>query len=64
MIDWGISSFNEFQKMKERMEQTWNDLFEKRPADREEVWQWVERLPKFEGPGRRVRKLDSFKTLK
>jgi len=51
-MDWGISFLNELQKMKEHMDRTWNDLSQQRPGDKEEAWQWVEKLPKFEGPGR------------
>jgi len=42
------------QKMKEEMDRLWNNLFVETPSRREEeIWQWCERLPKFEGVGRR-----------
>jgi len=42
------------QKMKEEMDRLWNNLFVETPNRRgEEIWQWGERLPKFEGVGRR-----------
>ena len=42
------------QKMKEEMDRLWNSLFVETPNGRgEEIWRWCERLPKFEGVGRR-----------
>jgi len=42
------------QEMKEEMDRLWNNLFVETPSRREEeIWQWCERLPKFEGVGRR-----------
>ena len=42
------------QKMKEEMDRLWNSLFVETTNGRgEEIWQWCERLPKFEGVGRR-----------
>ncbi len=42
------------QKMKEEMDRLWNTLFVETPNREEgEIWQWCERLPKFEGVGRR-----------
>jgi len=42
------------QKMKEEMDRLWKNLFVETPDRREEeIWQWCERLPKFEGVGRK-----------
>jgi hypothetical protein len=40
----------ELQKMKEEMDRLWNSLLEQSLGMKEEeLWQWYERLPKFEG---------------
>ena len=63
-MEWGIAFLDDLKKMKEEMDRVWNDLFEK-SSDKEEVtWQQVEKLPKFEGPGRRSLKSRSNKTIK
>ncbi len=49
---WGISSLDELQKMKEKMDRAWNELFERNPRKEEEMERWVEKLPKFEGTRR------------
>jgi hypothetical protein len=63
-MEWGIKFLDEMQKMKEEMDRVWNDLFEESPKKREESWQWVEKLPKFEGPGRRSQKSRTYKNIK
>ncbi|MGD0916815.1 MAG: hypothetical protein ABSB22_10175 [Thermodesulfobacteriota bacterium] len=51
--------------MKEEMDRKWNDLFERSPGKKEEeASQWVEKLPKFEGAGRRSSRSRSSKTIK
>jgi len=53
------------QKMKEEMDRLWNKLFVETPNRREEeIWQWCERLPKFEGVGRKSPKSKLSKTVK
>jgi hypothetical protein len=43
-----------FQKMKAEMDHLWNSLLFETPNRREEeIWEWCERLPKFEGIGRK-----------
>ncbi len=56
---------DEFMKMKEEMDRVWNNLF-KKPSEKkfEEVWQWVEKLPKFEGAGRSGSRSRSIKTIR
>ncbi len=40
--------------MKEEMDRLWSNLFVETPnRGEEEIWQWCERLPKFEGIGRK-----------
>jgi hypothetical protein len=64
-MEWGITFLDELQKMKEEMDRKWNDLFERSPGKKEEeASQWVEKLPKFEGAGRRSSRLRSSKTIK
>jgi hypothetical protein len=42
------------QKMKEEMDRLWTNLIEESFGMKEkEIWQWYERLPKFEGVGRK-----------
>jgi hypothetical protein len=62
-MDWGITFLFELQRMKKKMDQTWSELFEENPGYEQEVGQWIERLPKFEGT-RRTSKLPSNKTIK
>jgi len=53
------------QKMKEEMDRLWKNLFAEAPNRREEeLWQWCERLPKFEGVGRKGPKSKLGKTVK
>jgi hypothetical protein len=64
-MEWGITFLDELEKMKEEMDRKWNDLFKGSPGKKEEeASQWVEKLPKFEGPGRRSSKSRSSKTIK
>jgi len=58
----GMTLLVELQEMKERMDLVWNDLFDKKAE--EEAMQWVERLPKSEGTGRRSLKPRSNKTIR
>jgi hypothetical protein len=65
MMKWGITFLDELQKMKVAMDREWNDLFEKSPGkNEEEAWQWVEKLPKFEGARIRNLKSRSNRTIK
>ncbi len=49
----GVTSFADLQKMKEKMERAWKSLSEQNPfAQEREMWQRIEKLPKFEGTGR------------
>lgn len=48
-MDWGIAFLDELQRMKEKMDRTWGELFEENPGNEPEVSQWIDRLPKFEG---------------
>jgi hypothetical protein len=53
------------QKMKEEMDRLWNNLFVETPNRREEeIWQWCERLPKFEEVGRKSLNPSLNKTVK
>lgn len=46
--------FKKLQKMKEEMDRLWKNLFiESAHLREEEIWQWCERFPKFEGAGRK-----------
>ncbi len=55
----------ELQKMKEEMDRLWNSLLEQSLGMKEqELWQWCERLPKFEGVGRKSPKSKLSKTVK
>jgi hypothetical protein len=49
MMDWRFTFLDELQRMKEKMDRTWGELFEGNPSREQEVSQWIERLPKFEG---------------
>jgi hypothetical protein len=62
-MDWGITFFDELKRMKEKMDQTWGELFEEHTGYEPEVSPWIEKLPKFEGTGR-APKSRSRKTIK
>ncbi len=51
-MDWGITYLDELQKMKKEMDHAWADVLKEDPGREKEVGEWIERLPKFEGPGR------------
>ncbi len=62
---WEVTSLADLQRMKEKMDYLWNNLFEESAMAREwEIGQWVERLPKFEGTGRRCLRSRSNRTIK
>ncbi len=55
----------ELQTLKEEMDRLWNSLLEESLGMKEEgLWQWSERLPKFEGLGRKSSKSRLSKTVK
>ncbi len=62
-MDRGITFLDELQRMKKKMDQTWGELFEENPGREQEVNQWIEKLPKFEGT-RRTPKSRSKKGIK
>jgi hypothetical protein len=65
LMEWGVKLLADFQRMKEKMERMWNSFSEETPITEErEIWQWIEKLPKFEGTGRRSLKARSNKTIK
>ncbi len=64
-MELGTMSLADLQRMKEEMDRVWHSLFEESAIEKErEVWQWVEKLPKFEGTGRRSLNSRSNKTVK
>jgi hypothetical protein len=63
-MEWSVTFLDELQRMKKRMDEAWSDLFEEDPAKEKEVGGWVEKLPKFEGPGRRCSRSRSNKRIK
>ena len=63
-MDWGVTVLADLQRMKEKMDRVWDSLLEESTIAKErEMWQWVERLPKFEGTGRRNIGARSNKTI-
>jgi hypothetical protein len=64
-MEWGITSLADLQRMKDKMDRVWKSLLDETPiAGERETWQWVEKLPKFEGTGRRSFKSRSNKNIK
>ena len=64
-MEWGVTSIADLRRMREKMDRARDNLFEESPIARErEIWQWVEKLPKFEGTGKRNIKSRSSKTIK
>jgi hypothetical protein len=52
LMKWGISSLDELQKMKEKMDRAWHELFEENHGTQEWMEHWDENLAKFEGTKR------------
>jgi hypothetical protein len=53
-MEWGVPSIADLQRMKEKMDRELDRTLEEDPIAKErEMGQWVEKLPKFEGTGRR-----------
>jgi hypothetical protein len=64
-MEWGVTSLADLQRMKEKMDRVWESLSKESPIPKEmEMWQWVEKLPKFEGTGRGSFKSRSNKNIK
>jgi hypothetical protein len=47
-MEWGIIFLDDLQRMKEKMDRTWKDLFEEIPEDKERDTQGSKRLSRFE----------------
>ena len=64
-MELGTMLLADLQRMKEEMDRVLESLSEESAIAKErEVWQWVEKLSKFEGTGRRSLKSRSNKTIK
>ncbi len=64
-MELGTISLADLQRMKEEMDRVWFTLIEESAIPKEgELWRWVERLPKFEGTGRRSLRSRSNRTIK
>jgi len=64
-MKWGIAFLGELQEMNRRMDLAWENLFEKHPEGKEEeIFQWVEKLPKSEGTRRTSSRSRSKKHIK
>ncbi len=53
-MKWGISSLEELEEMKEKMDQAWRELFEEHRDKEAWIDPWFEKLPKCEGTKRSV----------
>jgi len=62
-MGWG-QALGDLKRMKEEMDRVWNDLFETSRRKEGESWEWIEKLPKFDGAGRRSSNFRSNKTIK
>jgi hypothetical protein len=51
----GVLFSDELKRIKKKIDQTWDELFEKDPVRKREGSQWIEKLPKFEGTRRTSR---------
>jgi hypothetical protein len=61
----GISYLAELQEMREKMDRVWNTLLEESPiAKGQEIWEWTEKIPTFEGTGRSSFKSRLNKTIR
>jgi hypothetical protein len=53
-MEWEVPSIADLQRMKEKMDRELDRTLKEDPVSKErEIGQWVEKLPKFEGTGRR-----------
>ena len=60
----GVTLLDDLRRMKEEMDRAWNNLLEKSATAKEwEIWQGLEKIPKFEGTGRRIVKSRSNKII-
>jgi hypothetical protein len=48
-MKWGISSLEELEEMKAKMDQAWHELFEENRGKQDWIEQWFEKLPKGDG---------------
>lgn len=64
-MEWGVTLLADLKRMKDKMDRVWYSLSEESPVtEDQEIWQWVEKLPKFEGRGRRCLRSRANKTIK
>ena len=64
-MEWGVTSLADLQRMREEMDRAWDSLIKESGIVQErEIWQWIEKLPKLEGTGRRSLRSRSNKTIK
>jgi len=64
-MKWGITFSGEWQELEKKMDLAWENLFEKYPEGKEEeIFQWVEKLPKSEGTRRTSSRSRSKKHIK
>ena len=64
-MEWGVTSLADLQRMREEMDRARDSLIkESAIAQEREIWQWIEKLPKFEGTGRRRFNSRSDKMIK
>ena len=64
-MEWGVTFLADLWRMREKIDRARDGLPEESPiAHEREIWQWVEKLPKFEGTGKRGLKPRSSKTIK
>jgi len=61
----GIDYLAELQEMREKMDRVWSTLLEESPiAKGQEIWEWIEKIPTFEGTGRSSFKSRLNKTVR
>ena len=64
-MEWGVTLLADLQRMKEKMDRVWESLSEESATAKEgEMWEWVAKLPKFQGTGRRILKSRSNNIIK
>ncbi len=64
-MEWEGALIADLLRMKEEMDRVWDSLLEESAVARErKIWEWVEKLPKFEGTARRNLKSRTNKTIK
>jgi len=64
-MEWVVTPLGNLQRRREEMDLAWESFIKESALVQElKTWQWIEKLPKFEGTGRRSFKSRSNKAIR